>query len=446
MPEKRHGDRSRKFFGLACGLLFGLQGCGQPIAMDILTTASAKPSLESMRRSLPPVTLIATESPDPEPKASPPSSSPADPTPALGPQDISVRHPTTVNGRLYDSSGMPIEQATVLLRALQGIAYARTTLALGGTYVFNDAPAGIPLEIRVETPGYGPVRQTVVLKSNPIGDPRSNTVDFGGPTQPQYFLGNGPEIIAASGGGPNRIFKGQNPALGLTFNKAINPDTLPGALSVRTLEDLSIAGSVILPAGAVVYSGQQLSYFWHDNQTQVQIRLPVLPGHPQKHLRYALHFDSPFEAQDQTQAHLDLAAGLGPVHLAGQRQLMLPFSLQTDEIQPKLLRVTRNRNTLVLQLSKTIASHLGASKQRVYAPSLETLTTYRLSIDTNQNGSFSKVIFPVQVSPEDTELTLLFTDLSPYAGYSARLLILPDEIVDLSGQPLERPKTAELQL
>jgi hypothetical protein len=81
------------------------------------------------------------------------------------------------------------------------------------------------------------------------------------------------------------------------------------------------------------------------------------------------------------------------------------------------------------------------------APQLTTLSAYRLRVDTAMDGSFATELFPTAVTAQEDELTLTFADLTPYAGFPARFdLLSPSLILDLSGNPLERPPTAQLQL
>lgn len=443
-----------------CCLCIGVQGCGTAIGVGSSTTsrdASAGPdqSAATMWRSLPAASfadlVTSGEEPNgelPSPAATPsvlPTPTPA-PTATAAPSDISVRHRTTLNGRIYDGDGMPVENARVWIRALQGEAYAQETTISGSTYVFNDAPAGIPLEITVELAGYRPAKQTVVLKSNTEGDPRSNTFDFGGPDQPRSFLGDGPEITGFSVG-LNATLNGPTPAFTLTFNKPIKDSTLPNALALRTLDALPIAGMTPLAANAVVYSGQRLTYFWNDDFTQVQVRMPLLPANPDRHVRYALTFERSFQAQDGTQAHLNTALGLAPVYLNGQIQSHLPFALQTDETDPKVTSLRHVGNQLVVELSEAIQARLGDPEMSFMAPQLATLSAYRLRVDTAMDGSFSRELFPTGVSAQEDELTLTFADLATYAGLPARFDVLsPSLIVDLAGNFLERPPTAQLQL
>lgn len=443
-----------------CCLSIGVQGCGTALSLGSSAApersdASAN-AASTMWRSLPSASfsdLATSGNPpgfgldtEPDPTASAPAPVEPVPTPSPVAADVSVRHRTTLNGRIYDGAGMPVENARVRVRALQGEAYAKETLAQGATYVFNDAPAGIPLEVSAEVLGHRPAKQTVVLKSNVEGDPRSNTLDFGGPDQPRSFVGDGPEVIGFSVG-LNATLSGPTPAFTLTFNKPVKDATLPNALAVRTLDALPVAGAVTLPANAVVYSGQRLTYFWNEDFTQVQVRMPRLPAHPDRAVRYALTVERAFQAQDGTQAHLNAAAGIAPIYLEGHLHSHLPFALESDDVDPTLKSLKHLGNQLVLELSEAIQARLGDPETAITAPDLATLNAYRLRVDTAMDGSFSTELFPTSVLADEDELTLNFADLAAYAGFPARFdLLSPTQVRDLSGNPLERPPTAQLQL
>lgn len=105
---------------------------------------------------------------------------------------------TLLTGKVYDTSGAVVDGATVSVRALGSIsvqaleaptsAYSAQTTTIAGSYVFNNVPVGVQLEIKVSKSGYSSQSQVEVLRSNPDGNPNFNNVEFGGPNKPSSAL------------------------------------------------------------------------------------------------------------------------------------------------------------------------------------------------------------------------------------------------------------------
>lgn len=94
--------------------------------------------------------------------------------------DISTVEKTTFNGKVFDNTNAPLDGVTVTARSLNpSVSYEVSTTTAWGTYAFNNAPAGVQIEITVSRSGYTPVRRVEVLKSNKQGDPNANRFDFG---------------------------------------------------------------------------------------------------------------------------------------------------------------------------------------------------------------------------------------------------------------------------
>lgn len=171
-------------------LVFALTGCG------LVGGAVASFVQRSNNLPLPSVSASATPTESPTPTAietpvptNPPSSLPtpsvtATPTPLATelPKDVSVSEKTTVNGKVYDEEGTPVEGATVQLKNKSGDEnFELKTTTVGGLYVFNNVTAGVVIEIAVTKTGYSNQSRIEVLKSNRTGNPEANTYDFGTP-------------------------------------------------------------------------------------------------------------------------------------------------------------------------------------------------------------------------------------------------------------------------
>lgn len=105
---------------------------------------------------------------------------------------------TLLTGKVYDTTGAVVDGATVSVRSLSSIAvqaleaptsaYSAQTTTIAGSYVFNDVPVGVQLEIKVSKSGYSSQSQVEVLRSNPDGNPNFNNIEFGGPNKPSSAL------------------------------------------------------------------------------------------------------------------------------------------------------------------------------------------------------------------------------------------------------------------
>lgn len=126
-----------------------------------------------------PLTGVPVQFPTPEATSTPEATPMPNPFPTAQ-DDISVVEKTSFNGRVFDNTNMPLDGVTVMARSLNSsINYAVETTTSNGTFAFNNAPAGIQIEIVVSRPGYAPMRRVEVLKSNKQGDPDANRYDFG---------------------------------------------------------------------------------------------------------------------------------------------------------------------------------------------------------------------------------------------------------------------------
>ncbi|MFN8672509.1 MAG: Ig-like domain-containing protein [Candidatus Sericytochromatia bacterium] len=103
-----------------------------------------------------------------------------------------IRELATFNGRVYDTSGVPVDGATVTAKSvdpsviwsdnpcypnINWVGEAQQTQS--GAYVFRNAPVGVRLEITVKKDGWTTRTRTEVLKSNLQGDPNVNVFEFG---------------------------------------------------------------------------------------------------------------------------------------------------------------------------------------------------------------------------------------------------------------------------
>ncbi|MBF2053924.1 MAG: carboxypeptidase regulatory-like domain-containing protein [Candidatus Sericytochromatia bacterium] len=265
-------------------------------------SATVEPTAEPSATAEPTAKPSATAEPTAEPTAKPstePSTEPtaapsATPTPLpTATSDISVIERTTFNGSIYDDTNAPLDGVTVTARSLNSsVPFEETTTTAGGSYAFNNAPAGVQIEITASRPGYATRRRVEVLKSNKQGDPDANRYNFGtdGNERGNDDFGgtefNGlsdlPEVISMS---PGRNASGINPKTSfvLTFSEPMDRETVEDNFVIRsfTEESLTVDNQITFKAkggtlteptpetGDKVWDEDAFDVSWNSDNTEV---------------------------------------------------------------------------------------------------------------------------------------------------------------------------------
>ncbi len=172
-------------------------------------------------------------------------------TPSPEEDDISVIERTTFNGLVYDDTSTSLDGVTVTAKSLNSsVAYEVSTVTAGGTYAFNNAPAGIQIEITASRNGYTTRRRVEVLKSNKTGDPTTNRYDFGGsgPYGDTFnAISDQPEVTMVT---PGRNASGVSPntSFVLRFSEPMDRQTVADNFEVRayTTKTLSVDNKTTL--------------------------------------------------------------------------------------------------------------------------------------------------------------------------------------------------------
>ena len=192
-----------------------LAGC--PTANVVTPTSSPSPTDSVAPTAMP--TATATVAPTTMPTAMPTSTTPtssgvgATPTASTNPSATISTNPSSIvggssqndisalatfNGKVYDPSSVPVENATVNARSIDaGVNWTgEAQLTTGGAFVFRNAPVGTRLAVTVTKDGWTTRTRSEVLKSNLQGDPSANVFNFGGPGTGDfvYAIQDEPEI------------------------------------------------------------------------------------------------------------------------------------------------------------------------------------------------------------------------------------------------------------
>lgn len=434
---------------LVAAALLLLSSCGTRIALDSQaqnTTPSLSPT--PLPSALPEVVLVP---PVTRPTPTPTPSSAVQPQPTVSPQtetttpevDVSTRAETTLNGQLFDISGQPVE-GQVQLESLQGTPVRKSSQTQGGTYVFNAVPAGVPLRLTATASGYATTHQTVVLKSNLVGNPDANRLNFGGPLSPLTALLSGPQLIRLSPAQRDTFEAMDSIALGLHFDRPVDRESIEQSLTIMTSEALNIGG-VSLPANAVLLAPERMFWEWQKDRTAATVHLPPLPVAAQT-LPFYIQFNRPFQAQSGETSLLD-ATGRVPFRLNETLQTTLQFRVNPDTSPLRLRALDIQGSTLQLQFNKPLAFDLGDPTEQASSEGLSQAAHYALEIDHDGSGTFQTLRMASSVTLEGNHLTLDFGDLSTYAQRSARLVFQNGFVPqDLAGHSLETPISALIQL
>lgn len=272
-----------------------LAGCGAPTNLpspqptatgSATTTPSAQPSGQpSGNPSAQPSSQPSTDPNDPTETPAPSS------VPSTGPSDVSVGEKTTFNGKVYDDTNAPLDGVTVKVKSLSSsVTYEETTTTAGGSYAFNNAPAGIQLEMIASKEGFTTRKRVEVLKSNKDGNPDANRYDFGtnGPATTTFGvefngLSDKPEVMSVT---PARNASGiaQDTTFVLKFSEPMDRNTVEKNFGIYggTTEQLSVdttaptiiqgfsnAADVTAAAGSLVWDKSAFTATWGAGDTEL---------------------------------------------------------------------------------------------------------------------------------------------------------------------------------
>lgn len=249
--------------------------------------ASASPGATVSANPAPAATVSATPGTAPAPSGSPvPSTSPE---PILN-YDPSTDKNTTFNGKVFDFEGNPLEGVKVVARSLSSSSsFERETVTKGGSYSFNNAPAGIQIEIVASLAGYASRRRVEVLKSNTDGTPQLNRYDFGTDGSPGSTgsaitaLDDSPEVIKVT---PGRGASGVDPgaSISLSFSEAMDPESVEDTFSIRAYSNTRFSvdkrgegfsfvgdGKLETVSNDLIYDINAFEPSWNSDKTQLTL-------------------------------------------------------------------------------------------------------------------------------------------------------------------------------
>lgn len=203
-------------------------------------------------------------------------------------EDISSDESTTFNGKVFDDTGAPMDNVEVRARSLSAFfPYEVKTTTIGGTYLFNNAPAGIQIEITASKDGFTTRQRVEVLKSNKKGDPEANTYNFGSetpalnPNSLSTALSNKPEVISISPARDSSEIKTSTNFV-LTFSESMDKQSVEDSFAIRAFTnnvlsvdkgsgENTLTGSQTIQSitGDLIWDKNAFDIQWRTNDTEV---------------------------------------------------------------------------------------------------------------------------------------------------------------------------------
>lgn len=224
---------------------------------------------------------------------------------------------TTFNGRIFDDTLIPLDGVKVTAKSLNSsVSFIAETTSVGGSYAFNNAPYGIPIEITASKSGYTSRRRTETLKNNVQGDPNVNKFDFGtngmkpGNGTIDNALSSKPEVVKVTPGSNSTGVSLQTNIV-IRFSEPMNRETVEDTFSIRAFHHspFTVDGESNQPTlkgdgqrdtltNDLVWDKNAFNITWNGDDTAVTFAFKAgksLPSDadPQKITAYQIAFNHP---------------------------------------------------------------------------------------------------------------------------------------------------------
>lgn len=150
---------------------------------------------------------------------------------------------TVFSGKVYDDENRLLNGVTISGKSLNpSVPFDFETSTAGGSYSFNNAPAGVQIEILAKKSGLTNRRRVEVLKANSQGDPNINRFDFGNngtitiSSNIVHALSDKPEVINVE---PRKNSKNIEATTNfeLTFSEPMDHDSVEDHFIVESYKD-----------------------------------------------------------------------------------------------------------------------------------------------------------------------------------------------------------------
>lgn len=319
-------------------------------------------------------------------------------------QDLSCIEKTTFRGNVLDDAGTPLEGLKVTAKSLNTAVNfsAETTTTKDGTYSFNNAPTGVQIEIVAAKPGFTTRKRIEVLKSSKVGDPDSNSYNFGANGDLNTALSDKPEVTALT---PTLNANGVDPkpTITLKFNEPMTRQSVEDTFTLRSFNSpkLTVDAGAAGPTfngdsqlktinNDLIFDASAFTVSWNSDDTEAtfilkeEFRLPT-DKDTLKTPRYQVVFNHPTKGR-AIKDKAGTARSTTHFKLTGLAfDESSQFAVKTDETKPEIttleaqtnegqgpngdaLKVTFSEPMMLTNQSRTIA---GGMEDRSTVPGAE---------------------------------------------------------------------------
>jgi len=331
-------------------------------------TASPTASPSSTESPTGTASPIASPSSTGSPTGTPTPSVVAPTSPTGTTPDIASK--TTVDGKVFDKKGFPVDGATVTLTLLDpGVKFddgstSLSTKTVQGSYVFRSVPVGTRIEIKASKEGWTTKTRVESVKSNLQGDTNVNKFNFGseGTTSSSsspYALQDEPQVelvkvngIALDKFGSTYTNTNDRPTestsaavvnlkpeltFELMFTEPVKQSSVQNAFKVDS-EELTSR----LPVGCSKFTLTESAFNWtwsSDNKSvTIKSKKPLLQQKSGNQMRYKVYFDKAFEDTQGVSAEKNSYFKFG----TNVEKDYFTIALENDTADPRLLGAEYN--------------------------------------------------------------------------------------------------------
>jgi hypothetical protein len=314
---------------------------------------------------------------------------------------------TTIQGRVYDENNALVNAgAQVAIRSLNPSNPFQTTVdVVNGSYVANQVPAGVLVEVTVRRAGWTP--RTQVATPLPLASQTQggNQIDFGGGNNP-YFISNFPEVSSV-----NTVYADGKLTSTVRFSEPLD------AVNQRRVEKaFSISGSD--PLSGIVSIRQNSTFLSDESATAI--------AWDAAGTTMTFTFAGALRANKETDKNYTLTLGrdLNDDQIVDNEAKPLGMSgaIQQDTYKLAFKRSSMVLNNPATALDRWTQTHLGSANFEVakddVAPKLTSVSAMNITIGNTESKRFVLTFSePMRVYPVATGGSTTLAQRANYVFY-----------------------------